>query len=55
MTDEPDEPLLPNFGPVPIKYYCHDGWTLELQHAFVEALARCARPVGLICLWPNRD
>jgi hypothetical protein len=54
MTDDPDEPPSPpDFNPVPLKYYRHDGWTPERQRAFIEALARCgsvpnaARSVGM--------
>lgn len=54
MTDNPDEPPdPPDFTPVPLKYYRHDGWTPERQRAFIAALARCgsvpnaARSVGM--------
>ncbi|WP_115366364.1 hypothetical protein [Alteripontixanthobacter maritimus] len=30
---------LPDFTPVPRKCHRHDGWTVERQHAFIEALA----------------
>tara|TARA_R110001592_G_scaffold108798_1_gene304001 strand:+ start:172 stop:981 length:810 start_codon:yes stop_codon:yes gene_type:complete len=54
MTDHPDEPPPPpDFTPVPLKYYRHDGWTPERQRAFIDALAQCgsvpnaARSVGM--------
>lgn len=54
MTDEtqPSEPL-PDFTPVPKKYYRHDGWTPQRQREFIAALAECgsvpeaARHVGM--------
>lgn len=54
MTDHQDDPPPPpDFTPVPLKHYRHDGWTPERQRAFIEALARCgsvpnaARSVGM--------
>ncbi len=43
MTDNPDDPDdPPDFTPVPLKYYRHDGWTPERQRGFIKVLARCA-------------
>lgn len=54
VTDDQPQPApLPDFTPVPKKYYRHDGWTPERQHAFIKALAECgsvveaARHVGM--------
>lgn len=54
MTDQqPQTDPLPDFTPVPKKYYRHDGWTPERQHGFIKALAECgsvveaARHVGM--------